>query len=176
MGHDGLRRPTGRSRRIRHRRVRVGPLAVADCAGRAHSVCRMACRQRRDARTLRTRMLRLIALIGAVLAAACGAPNPAGWTIQIDRTESPAGPHSSEPQLAVSGRGVLVSWIEHSGTNTILKFAERTGTGWTQPVTVASGADWFLSYADVPSVMRESDGTLVAQWLKTTDPKVEGYD
>ena len=53
---------------------------------------------------------------------------------------------------------------------------EQYGLGAYAPVTAASGADWFLSYADVPSVMRKVDGTLVAQWLKTTDPKVEGYD
>ena len=43
-------------------------------------------------------------------------------------------------------------------------------------MTAASGADWFLSYADVPSVMRRSDGTLVAQWLQTTDARLEAYN
>ena len=40
-------------------------------------------------------------------------------------------------------------------------------------MTAASGPDWFLSYADVPSVMRMADGTLVAQWGENIP---EGFD
>ena len=43
-------------------------------------------------------------------------------------------------------------------------------------MTVASGTDWFVSYADPPAVMRLSDGTLVAQWLQQTDPRIEAMD
>jgi len=120
--------------------------------------------------------MRYFLTVLAIATVSCGRRAPADWTIEVTQLTSPAAAHSSEPQLAVSGRGVLVSWIERAGSNTILKFAERMGSGWTPPVTVASGADWFVSYADVPSVIRKSDGTLVAQWLKTTDAKVEGYD
>ena len=118
----------------------------------------------------------ILALLAAVFVASCGTPNPADWTVDVQRIESPAGAHSSEPQVAVSDRGVLVSWIEHAGDSVALKFAERTSSGWTQPLTAASGNDWFLSYADMPSVMRKTNGTLVAQWLRNTDVKVEGYD
>jgi hypothetical protein len=88
--------------------------------------------------------------------------------VAVQSLESPAGRNSSEPQLELSDRGVLLSWIERQGATTILKFAERTASGWTQPMTAASGSDWFLSYADVPSVMRKRDGTLVAQWLPSS--------
>ena len=121
-------------------------------------------------------MLYILAVVAAFAAASCGSPKPADWTVNVEQLESPAGAHSSEPQLAVSDRGVLVSWIEHAGDTVALKFAERTSSGWTQPLTAASGNDWFLSYADVPSVMRKANGTLVAQWLRNTDTKVEGYD
>lgn len=113
----------------------------------------------------------------AATAIACGAPDPAEWKIaSLNALESPAGANSSEPQLSVSPRGALLSWIERVGTTTSLKFAERTGSGWTQPVTAASGQDWFLSYADVPSVQRLGGGTLVAQWLENTDPQLEAYN
>jgi hypothetical protein len=62
------------------------------------------------------------------------------------------------------------------GTTTSLKFAERTASGWTQPTTAASGPEWFLSYADVPSVQRMANGTLITQWLENTDPTIEAYD
>jgi hypothetical protein len=120
------------------------------------------------------------ALTAAAFAAttlACGAPDPAQWKIaSLQELESPAGANSSEPQISVSSRGVLLSWIERVGTTTSLKFAERTASGWTQPTTAASGPDWFLSYADVPSVQRLGNGTLVAQWLENTDPQIEAYN
>lgn len=118
-------------------------------------------------------------LVGAAVvstAIGCGPTAPAEWTIGPRPLESPAGANSSEPQLSVSDRGVLLSWIERVGTTTTLKFSERTTSGWTTPVAAAAGPDWFLSYADVPSVQRMANGTLVAQFLPTTDDLTEAYD
>jgi Neuraminidase (sialidase) len=42
--------------------------------------------------------------------------------------------------------------------------------------TVASGNNWFLSYADPPTVLRRPGGTLVASWLISTNPIYEGND
>jgi hypothetical protein len=113
----------------------------------------------------------------AATALSCGTSDPAEWRIaSLRELESPAGVNSSEPQLSVSSRGVLLSWIERVGTTTSLKFAERTASGWTQPLTAASGPDWFLSYVDVPSVQRMGNGTLVAQWLENTDAQIEAYN
>lgn len=112
----------------------------------------------------------------AAMAVACGQRDAADWRVAIQPASSPAGINSSEPSLSTSDRGVLMSWIEREGTTTHLKFAERTSYGWTTPITAASGDDWFLSYADVPSVMRLSDGTLVAQWLQVTDDLIEAYN
>ena len=122
---------------------------------------------------IRTIVLTLLATALAVTILACGSPEPADWAVTVQRVASPAGENSSEPQLSVSERGILLSWIERVGTTTFLKFAEQTASGWTAPMTAASGPDWFLSYADVPSVMRMADGTLVAQWGENIP---EGYD
>ena len=125
---------------------------------------------------MRNTVRALLAVALAVTNLSCGRREPADWTVTVQRVASPAGENSSEPQLAVSDRGVLLSWIERVGTTTYLKFAELTAAGWTAPMTAASGPDWFLSYADVPSVMRMADGTFVAQWLQTTDVGLEAYD
>lgn len=126
---------------------------------------------------MRTTLL-LAAVIG-LATASCGprAPaDPAAWSIAIRPVAAPAGAGSAEPQLTGSGAGVILSWLEHAGTTSTLKFAERTDAGWTAPVTAASGAGWFVSYADPPAVMRLSNGTLVAQWLQHTDPRLEAMD
>jgi hypothetical protein len=125
-------------------------------------------------------MRRLLPAIAALALAAadlsCGTRQPAEWNVVVEPVDSPAAANSSEPFLSVSDRGVLLSWIEREGTMTRLKFVERVSSGWTAPITAASGPDWFLSYADVPSVLRLSNGALVAQWLKTTEERIEAYD
>jgi hypothetical protein len=118
----------------------------------------------------------LLALAALVVSSSCGRSEPAAWTVAVQRVASPAGPNSSEPQIVDSGRGRILSWVERAGAMSHLKFSERTASGWSPAVTAASGNDWFLSYADVPSVMRLSDGTLVAQWLQQVDPITEAYN
>jgi hypothetical protein len=104
------------------------------------------------------------------------AERPTEWNARAEPLPLPASGASSSPQLTSSSRGIVLSWIEQSGSTATLKFAERTGGEWSEPRTVASGSDWFLSWADVPSVMRMSDGTLVANWYPATDPLIEAYD
>jgi hypothetical protein len=87
---------------------------------------------------------------------------------------APAG--SGMPQITISGDRAVVSWLEIAYSGATLKFAERTAAGWTEPRTVASGTDWFVNAADVPSVIRLDDGTLAAHWLIETDPRREAYD
>ncbi|MEO8679027.1 MAG: sialidase family protein [Vicinamibacterales bacterium] len=101
---------------------------------------------------------------------------PAAWQITPNAIASPAPPHSAQPQLSVSSRGVLLSWIERAGDLATLRFAERTRAGWTEPRTVASGRDWFVNWADVPSVIRLPSGTLAAHWLQKSGPDTYAYD
>ena len=89
---------------------------------------------------------------------------------------SPAGPGSAQPQLTLSSRGVLLSWIERVGDVASLKFAERTKDGWTAARTVSSGRDWFVNWADVPSVLRLGDGSLYGHWLQKSGPDTYAYD
>ena len=98
------------------------------------------------------------------------------FDLQVRAVASPAAAPSGEPQLSVSSRGVLLSWIERAGVQATLKFAERTASGWSTPRIVASGSDWFVNWADVPSVVRLADGTLAAHWLQKSGPGTYAYD
>ena len=57
-----------------------------------------------------------------------------------------------------------------------MKFAERTATGWTAAQTIASGRDWFVNWADVPSVLRLPSGAIVAHWLQKSAASTYAYD
>ena len=96
--------------------------------------------------------------------------------ISIQPLSNPTAPGSAQPQLTMSKRGVLLSWIERTGPVAALKFAERTLTGWTEPRTVATGSDWFVNWADVPSVIRLADGSIYGHWLQKSGPGTYAYD
>lgn len=124
-----------------------------------------------------SRSFRRLAVIGLCVAAvAVLSGSGEEWALRIEPIPSPAPAGSAQPQLTVSDRGVLLSWIERVGTVATLKFAERRGAGWSEPRTVASGSDWFVNWADVPSVIRLADGTLYGHWLQKSGPTTYAYD
>jgi hypothetical protein len=98
------------------------------------------------------------------------------WSATIERLPSPAGPNSGQPQLSSSARGLILSWLERDGLKATLRFAERTAAGWSAPRDVASGSDWFVNWADVPSVVRLASGELVAHWLQKSGENTYAYD
>jgi hypothetical protein len=127
----------------------------------------------------------VLTLLIAASAATCGrSPAPATsqepaespWAVTIQPASLPAVGHTDAPQLTASTSGTILSWIEHRGGTAYLRFAQRTASGWSEPRTVSSGGNWFLSWADVPAVMRLSSGTLVANWYPATDAAAEAYD
>jgi hypothetical protein len=121
-----------------------------------------------------------IALIAA--AVACSSATralDAPLDIQPLELAVPAG--SSLPHLSAFREPAIVSWVEtvaveNAPGRATLKFAERAANGWTPPHSVASGSDWFVNSADVPSVVRLDEHTLVAHWLQNTDVHREAYD
>ena len=125
----------------------------------------------------------LIVAVGAALSvSACSRekpappPAPVQWPPHVERLESPAGPASAQPQLSASEHGVVLSWLENAGSMTSFKFSQRTVSGWSDAQTIASRRDFFVNWADVPSVVRLADRTLVAHWLQETGPVSYAYD
>lgn len=93
------------------------------------------------------------------------APNPKPFAIQM--LSSPATGDSSEPQITSDGNRTILSWIELADDfRATLKFSERTSSGWSPARVVASGQDFFVNSADVPSVRALADGTIAAHWLQ----------
>jgi hypothetical protein len=114
----------------------------------------------------------------AFAAAAAGAqPTPStAWSPVVQPIPAPAASASGQPQLTVSSRGVLLSWIEPSGTRATLKLSEWADNRWSDPRVLSSGDDWFVNWADVPSVLRLDDGTLVGHWLQKSGRDTYAYD
>jgi hypothetical protein len=103
-------------------------------------------------------------------------PGPiADWAIAPEPLASPAGENTAEPQLTAEASRTILSWLEIAGTHTMLKFAERTSSGWSGVRTAAEGNDFMVNAADVPSVRPLEDGTLIAHWLQEDGPDPESY-
>ena len=89
----------------------------------------------------------------------------ATWSLAVTPVTSPAAANSAQPQLAALGDRVVLSWIERSGDTATLRFSERTDGGWTEARTIATGANWFVNWADVPSVLPLQHESMAAHWL-----------
>lgn len=100
----------------------------------------------------------------------------ANWSLTVTDLTSPASLDSGQPQLSSEGDHVVLSWIERSGEAASLRFSERTDAGWTGARTVASGTNWFVNWADVPSVFRLRNGDLAAHWLQKSAGSTYAYD
>ena len=105
-------------------------------------------------------------------------PLPAGADRPVLKAlPNPAAERSALPTLALGADGVLyLSWVE-SGPDgaTILRFASLGEDGWSSPRTIASGKNWFVNWADFPSMTAIADGTLAAHYLARLGSGVYSY-
>lgn len=97
-------------------------------------------------------------------------------TVFMEALPSPAGPGSAEPNLDLDPEGRLhLSWMEPAAEGYALKVARLEGRAWSEPGTVRTGRDFFVNWADFPSVLSLGGGRLVAHWLQRTGPSTYAY-
>ena len=74
---------------------------------------------------------------------------------------------AGEPHLTTSPTGtVYSSWIERRDDKAYLMMSSLQGDAWTPASEVASGSNWFVNWADVPSLTVASNGRMMAHWLE----------
>jgi len=97
---------------------------------------------------------------------------------QVRELPSPAGQGSGQPNLAVSPNGrVYLSWIERLSEGRVsLRFSVLEKEKWSAPQTIAEGSNWFVNWADFPSMIALPDGSLAAHWLAKSGPGTFEYD
>jgi hypothetical protein len=103
-------------------------------------------------------------------------PHP--WLGAVTLIATPAATGARFPHLATDGRLVVMSWLEPGSSDVfLLRYAEWQRTRrWGTPVEVASGKDWFINWADFPSVVPASGGPWTAHWLQQKPGGVYAYD
>lgn len=120
-------------------------------------------------------------LLAAALAACAQGERASQVVAQVDALAdlpSPAAIPSGEPFLTSdTNGGVHLTWLEKSSDSThALRYATLSGDRWSETRTITERRDFFVNWADFPSVTVTSTGTLVAHWLQRRAGGKYSYD
>lgn len=97
--------------------------------------------------------------------------------VKAKQITSPASDSSAEPYLFTDKNGsVYLSWIEKRGKISSLLFSVLKKESWSMPVTIASGNNWFVNWADYPVLSSDGMGNLIAHFLEKSDTAKFTYD
>ena len=96
---------------------------------------------------------------------------------QPSRQSSPCGSASGMPFLTAShSGGALLSWLEPVTPDRYSLRAARWHKGlWSEAREIATGDNWFINWADFPSIVEMESGTLLAHWLDRVGKGAYGY-
>ena len=93
------------------------------------------------------------------------------------RLNSPAGANTSSPNASVNHKGQpVLSWQREEQDTTILEYSVLSQQGWSEPIEVARGTDWFVNWADIPAVQPVTDSFWAAHYLQRTPGGTYAYD
>src|SRR5688572_16838995 len=88
----------------------------------------------------------------------------------------PAADGAAQPHLAASDRALYLSWTEPADSGHALRYSTWNGNAWSPAATVVSGRDWFVNWADFPSLVPVGANALVAHWLQRSGSGSYAYD
>ncbi|GAB4197818.1 MAG: hypothetical protein Tsb002_32270 [Wenzhouxiangellaceae bacterium] len=96
---------------------------------------------------------------------------------QIMPLPSPAASGSLAPRLTSSATASpWLSWLEPVDNGYALRISNWSDQGFGPAITVASGADWFINWADTPHLWIDSQGRMLAHWLQKSADSTFAYD
>jgi hypothetical protein len=118
-----------------------------------------------------------IALFFATLLLYSAVAEPSEKAFTVTALSTPAAADSAEPHLALGQDGsVVLSWLLRDGDGVALRFSVLGNKGWQPAKTVSSGNDWFVNWADFPSVIPMTSDLWAAHWLAKKPGGTYAYD
>lgn len=123
---------------------------------------------------------RRFALFLPVILTAAGTPSNAGAEplLETTRLELTTGDRAGQPSVAVDPReGFVLTWQERDGDTASLWYAvlDRDGRELRR-ARIASGASWFVNWADFPSLAVLENGDWVTHYLVESGGSPHAYD
>ena len=85
---------------------------------------------------------------------------------------------SAQPFLFAAKSALLLSWLEPVANTkrTSFRFARFADGKWSQPQTIVERDDFFVNWADFPSIIEDANGVLFAHWLQRSGGSTYAYD
>ncbi len=96
----------------------------------------------------------------------------------VEELATPAGAGAMTPFVFAGRNALLLSWLEPvpDTKETALRFAIYRAGRWSVPRTVMQRSDFFVNWADFPSIVEDANGTLFAHWLQKSGNSTYAYD
>lgn len=115
---------------------------------------------------------------GVLVTVGCARAEPAALAGTVQAIASPARANSGEPNLAVDAKGrVHMTWLEKTADKAYaLRYARLEGASWTAPATIVERSDFFVNWADFPSVFVTASGRIMVHWLQRSANGTYTYD
>jgi hypothetical protein len=96
-------------------------------------------------------------------------------SVRVLDTPAAAGSQAYALSAGADGKGYLI-WIEPAAEgHHSLRFSRLEGQAWSAPREISRGSNWFVNWADHPSLAAMPDGSLLAHWLVNTGRKQGSY-
>lgn len=114
-----------------------------------------------------------------VLAASCRhEPAPSSAKLAVTRITTFESPKTARyPYLSVAGKRLLLSWVETvgKGQHAIRLTTSLDAVEFTTPSTISEGKNWFVNWADYPSIVGDEQGNYAAHWLEKNGTGTYSY-
>ena len=89
---------------------------------------------------------------------------------------SPAGSHSAQPNLFAGKDKLYLSWQNSADSISSLLYSEYSNEKWSSPVKLDSGTNWFINWADYPTLAVNKKGSLLSNYLPKSGDATYAYD
>ena len=114
----------------------------------------------------------LAILITGTAAAASG--QSVGISVELLDSPAPVNSHLSRVVSDTSGQ-IYLSWVSEEGDLARLLYSKLTESGWSRPELISSGSDWFVNWADFPTLSVNGDN-MAAHWLRMSAEGTYDYN
>jgi len=96
---------------------------------------------------------------------------------QIRRLGTPSSAKSQAPYLFKDGHDqIFLSWIEEANDMAYLKISQLQNNNWSDAITISSGTDWFINWADYPIGATDGNGNFIQSLLVKSGNSTYAYD
>lgn len=122
-------------------------------------------------------MKQILSCLGIlIIVASCNQSQPKTIN-EVKEISSPATDSCAQPYLFTDKNGIVfLSWMEKKNKQSTLKFSTFSGEQWTEPVTIATGNNWFVNWADYPVLISNGNQQLIAHYLEKSGASTYAYD